>query len=121
MNRSHRWTLMALVALACCLSTRSAEAQVEAFKISGSGVGPVGLPLPGEDPRPHSILGIATHLGLHTGEATVRTDSAVPDFASGRITGEFGSGSPFIFTAANGDKLVCYYGRADKGASQPGT
>src|SRR5437762_1330443 len=121
MSRSHRWTLMALAALAFAFAGRSAEAQVEAFKISGSGVGPVGLPLPGQDPRPHSIIGNATHLGLHTGEGSVRTDSAIPDFANSRITGEFGSGSPFVFTAANGDKLVCYYGRVDKGASEPGS
>jgi hypothetical protein len=39
----------------------------------------------------------------------------------GTITGEFGSGSPYVFTAANGDRLVCFYGRTDKGATDPGT
>jgi len=121
MSRSHLWTVAVFAALAFSPLVQTTEAQSEAFKIAGSGVGPLGLPLPGQDPRPHSIIGNATHLGLHTGEGTVQTDSAVPDFANGRITGTFGSGSPFVFTAANGDTLACYYGRVDKGARQPGT
>ncbi len=40
---------------------------------------------------------------------------------NGDITGTFGSGSPFVFTALNGDQLACYYGRTDFGASKPGT
>jgi uncharacterized membrane protein (UPF0127 family) len=56
-----------------------------------------------------------------TRKSTVETDSAEFDPATGRITGEFGSGSPYEFTGANGDKLVCYYGRTDFGASEPGT
>jgi len=66
-------------------------------------------------------VGNATHLGRHTGEGTVKTDSAVFDPATGRIIGEFGSGAPFVFTGANGDELVCYYGRTDFGANKPGT
>jgi hypothetical protein len=98
-----------------------AHAQAKPFKIKGSGVGPDGLPLPGQAPRPHWIVGEATHLGRHTGEGTVRTDTAVFDPNTGHITGEFGSGSPFTFTGANGDKLVVYYGRTDHGAKKPGT
>ena len=122
MLRSLRSTaaLTAVVAL-LAVSCGSAQAQVKPFKITGAGVGPAGLPLPGQDPRPHWIVGVATHLGLHYGEGTVRTDSAVPDLANGKITGEFGSGSPFEFVGANGDKLVCHYGRTDFGASKPGS
>jgi hypothetical protein len=109
--------LAAVVSLAC----PAAHAQVEPFKIKGAGVGPFGLPLPGQDPRPHSIVGEATHLGRHTGIGTVQTDTAAFDPATGKIVGEFGSGSPYVFTGADGDKLVCYYGRTDFGASEPGT
>jgi hypothetical protein len=65
-------------------------------------------------------VGVATHLGLHYGEGTVQTDTAVPDLANGRITGEFGSGSPFVFRGAHGDKLAVHYGRTDFGAEVPG-
>lgn len=89
----------------------TAEAQVvKPFKISGYGVGPTGLPLPGQPPRPHWIDGEATHLGRHHGEGTVRTLTADVDFAAGVITGRFGSGQPFVFTGANGDQLACDYG-----------
>src|SRR5439155_2780183 len=63
----------------------------------------------------------ATHLGRHYGEGTIRTDSAVFDPDTGTIVGQFGSGSPFVFVAANGDRLVTWYGRTDHGASQPGS
>lgn len=98
----------------------TAQAQNKPFKISGAGVAPNGLPLPGQAPRSHWIVGVATHMGLHFGEGTVRTDSAAPNPATGGIAGEFGSGSPYVFTGANGDKLVCWYGRTDHGAKVPG-
>jgi hypothetical protein len=107
---------VAILTLACL----KAEVQAEPFKITGSGVGPFGLPLPGQDPRPHLIEGNATYLGRHTGEGTVKTDSAVFDPVTGHITGEFGSASPFIFKKKNGDQLACNYGRTDLGASKPG-
>jgi hypothetical protein len=104
------------------LSSPRGHAQVvKPFKITGSGVGPQGLPLPGQPPRPHWIVGNATELGRHFGYGTVETDTAAFDPATGKIAGTFGSGSPFTFIAANGDLLVCYYGRTDHGASTPGT
>jgi hypothetical protein len=112
---------LAALLVTLALAPAAVEAQVEPFRIRGEGVGPEGLPLPGEDPRPHWIIGNATHLGLHHGEGSVRTDTAdFSDFPN-TISGEFGSGDPFVFVAANGDKLACHYGRTDKGASQPGT
>jgi hypothetical protein len=112
-------TLLAALALA----PAPAGAQVvKPFKITGEGIGPLGLPLPGEKPREHWIVGEGTHLGRHYGEGTVQTDSADVDLAAGIITGEFGSGSsPFVFIGANGDRLVTWYGRTDHGASEPGT
>jgi hypothetical protein len=113
-------SLVVLVGVLLLASARSDAQVVKPFKITGEGQGPLGLPLPTEAPRPHWIDGEATHLGRHHGEGTVQTDTAEghPD---GTITGEFGSGSPFVFTGANGEKLVCWYGRTDHGASKPGT
>jgi hypothetical protein len=109
--------VLALLTLAC----HEAQAQVKPFKISGGGVAPDGLPLPGQPARSHWSVGNATHLGKYAGDGTVKTDSADFDPSTGKIIGEFGSGSPYIFTAANGDELVCYYGRTEKGADVPGT
>lgn len=128
MIRSLRCNLLmpSLVALIAVLAPATAPVQaqvVKPFKITGEGVGPLGLPLPGQEPREHWIVGEATHLGRHCGKGTVRTDSAEFDQATGKIVGEFGSGDndPFVFVGANGDHLVTWYGRTDHGASQPGT
>lgn len=115
-----------LAACAACtvvfvLGEKQAAAQhPQPFLIIGAGVGPEGLPLPGEPPRPHSAVGLATHFGAYHGEGTLQTDSAT-FLPNGEITGEFGSASPFIFTASNGDQLATYYGRTDFGAENPGS
>ncbi len=119
--------LQTIVRVSVCLAVfamlaapETSEAQVQKpFRITGAGIAPDGLPLPGQGFGFHWIVGEATHLGQHYGEGSVRIDSATgnPD---GTITGEFGSGDPFVFYAANGDQLLCYYGRTDFGASQPG-
>ncbi len=104
-----------------CAGAGECAAQiVKPFRITGEGIGPFGLPLPGQDPRPHWIIGEATHLGRHYGEGTVQTDSAAFDPETGQIVGQFGSGSPFVFVGASGDRLVTWYGRQDHGASEPG-
>jgi hypothetical protein len=126
MTAMPRWNWLVPIAAALltalALTPAPAGAQVvKPFKITGQGVGPSGLPLPGQEARSHWIVGEATHLGRHHGEGTVRTDSAVGDPAAGVIAGEFGGGSPFVFTGANGDRLVTWYGRVDHGASEPGT
>ncbi len=115
-----------LAALALTLAALAAAAPARAqvvkpFKITGSGAAPFGLPLPGQDARPHDIIGQATHLGRHHGEGTVQTDSAELDPIAGAFVGEFGGGSPFVFVGANGDRLVTWYGRVDHGAAEPGT
>jgi hypothetical protein len=109
-----------LATLALFAMETRVEAQTQAFTIIGGGVGPQGLPLPGEPPRPHWSIGVGTTLGEYYGYGTVQTDSATFN-SNGTITGEFGSGGPYIFTGANGDKLACYYGRTDYGAQSPGT
>ena len=98
--------LIAVVTV-CAVVDGGAESQevTKAFKISGSGIGTEGLPLPRQDPRPHWIVGNATHLGRHDGDGSVKTDSAVydPDIGDlGGFVGDFGSGDPFVFRAANG-------------------
>jgi hypothetical protein len=118
-----RWNVLlptaAVVLATFTLTTNPSAAQVvKPFKIKGSGEGPTGLPLPGQDPREHWIVGEATHLGRHHGEGTVRTDSADIDLPDGVITGRFGSGSPFIFTGANGDQLACDYGDQPEGEGE---
>jgi hypothetical protein len=97
-----------------------AAAQERAFQITGSGVGPTGLPLPGQPPRSHWIIGEATDLGRHTGEGAVNTRDATfqPD---GTITGTFNSAIPFVFVAANGDRFAMHYGNKDAGAANWGT
>lgn len=131
MSVRSRWSgaaapVLGLLAVLAVLGAPAEAQVVKPFKIKGAGVGPLGLPLPGQDPRPHWIVGEATHLGRHYGEGTVGTDSAVVDLAHGVITGEFGSGTlddpaPFVFVGANGDALVTYYGRTEFGAEGPGT
>jgi len=115
-------THVRLIALATLLVlvAAPAEAQTKPFKISGSGVGPTGLPLPGQPARMHWAIGEATHMGRYYGEGTVQTDNAAPT-PTGGLAGNFGGGSAFVFSGANGDKLVCWYGRTNHGASQPGT
>lgn len=125
MNRMPRCTSMvsslAVLVGVLVLHAPATQAQVVTpFQIFGAGVGPDGLPLPGQDPRPHWAVGWATDLGAYFGEGTVETDSASPQ-PNGTITGDFGSGSPFVFEGAHGDKLVCWYGRTDHGATTPGT
>jgi hypothetical protein len=107
MIRSSRCTSvvssLVMLVVVLVLASPQAHAQVvKLFKIKGEGVGPLGLPLPGQGPGFHNIIGEATHLGRHYGEGTVETDTAVFDPATGLITGEFGSGSPFLKRSADG-------------------
>jgi hypothetical protein len=120
MFRNRSIVVFSVCTLALALAVNSAEAQEKPFKIIGAGVGPHGLPLPGEPARPHWAVGTATDLGWYYGDGEVETDSAAPQ-PDGTITGTFGSPVPFVFTGADGDRLVCYYGNTDQGASTPGT
>jgi hypothetical protein len=110
----------AVCTLALALMQGRAEAQSEPFKITGGGIAPDGLPFPGQPSRSHWSVGVGTHLGKYSGDGYLETDTAVPH-DDGTITGEFGSASPYLLTAANGDVLACYYGRTDHGATTPGT
>jgi hypothetical protein len=116
-SRSMFTLIATLIALA--LAHPEAKAQVKPFKITGEGVGPHGIPLPG-DSAPHTAVGNANFLGKYSGAGEVETLTA--DFnADGTITGTFQSPVPFVFTAANGDNLACFYGNPDHGAANLGT
>jgi hypothetical protein len=114
-----------LVALSLLLSglllfAGSAQAQVtKPFKVSGGGLAPDGLSFL----TYHWAVGQATHLGQYAGEGNFDIYTLNPPDADhpNSFTGTFGSHDPFVFTAANGDELVCYYGRDDKGADGAGT
>jgi hypothetical protein len=106
--------------LALALAQGRVEAQTEHFTIVGGGVAPNGLPFPGQPPRSHWSVGRATGLAEYSGNGYLETDTASFN-SDGTITGQFGSASPYLFTAANGDVLACYYGRTDFGATTPGT
>jgi hypothetical protein len=119
LNR-RRWIgALAALAVALVVGGSPAAAQDKPFKVVGAGVGPDGLPLPGQDPRPHWAIGTATGLGKYYGEGSVETLTAVPQ-PDGTITGNFGSGpGGFVFYGANKkDVLATDYGRAE---GNPGT
>lgn len=120
MSRKMTVLALALCTAALALAQGRAEAQTVPFQITGGGVAPDGLPLPGEPPRSHWSVGEATGLGAYNGDGLIETDTATPN-PNGTITGTFGSAGPYLFTDADGDVLACYYGRTDFGASTPGT
>lgn len=105
---------LAAVAAILTLACHEARAQVVPFKVTGGGVVDY-VPLPWTPPAYHWAVGTATHLGEYSGEGEVRADAL-----TGPTTGEFSSAVPFVFTAANGDKLAFHYGRPDFGAEGPG-
>lgn len=110
-----------LTALAAVLflAASPAQAQVKPFKVSGAGIAPNGIPLPPElrndPPGFHWAVGQGTYLGNYYGEGYVQTDNL-----TGPNTANFKSAAPFVFVAANGDKLACTYGDTSNGAAQPG-
>lgn len=118
------WRYFVVTLVAACAATHMAEAgkptQVtKPFKITGGGIAPEGLRPPGEVTT-HLIDGKATHLGHHTGVGNFDIYSLAPTSPS-TLEGTFGSHDPCVFVAANGDELVTYYGRPDKGAPAVGT
>ena len=100
--------IVAVVALT--VMAHPADAQVKPFAVAGGGSAPQGVSLFGAD-SPHNASGIATHLGLYTGNQGVfNTLSFDPATGSGTFEGSF------VFVAANGDRLAFAYG-----AETPGT
>jgi hypothetical protein len=91
--------MLILCGLAVALAPGRAHAQVEPFKVSGSGIVDFIPLIPGQA-APHDADGTATHLGRYHAEGLVRLDG----FTS-PTTAEFSSAVPVVFTAANGDEL----------------
>ena len=111
--------LVAVLGMATLAGAAKKTAVTKPFKVTGGGVAPEGLRPPGEVTT-HLIDGTATHLGHHTGEGDFDIFTLVPTSPT-TLEGTFGSHDPCVFVAANGDELVCYYGRTDKGAAEVGT
>ena len=109
-------TGLAAVAAALLLAS-SAAAQTKPFSVIGAGYAPEGINLPAPFgsgvPTPHWSVGLGSYLGAYTGQGTVKAETFDP--ATGG--GSFGSGVPFEFTGADGDKLVTTYGRSPTGAA----
>ncbi len=109
---------VAILALAC----QSAQAQVRPFVVNGGGVADF-IPFVEFDPGGsnensqafHYAVGEATELGTYYGEGEVQLD-----LFTGPTTAAFSSAVPFVFTAADGDKLAFTYGDITNGAVQPG-
>jgi hypothetical protein len=106
--------LFALAAILTLAGPR-AEAQVKPFRVTGGGVAAKGIPAVVGMPLPHTAVGVATELGRYHGVGMVE----LLRFTSAS-TADFDSGVPFVFTAANGDKLAFTYGVVANGAKQAG-
>jgi len=106
--------VLATLAAALIVSCNTADAQVKPFKVTGAGIVDY-VPLTPGVPVYHFAIGEATELGKYFGEGQVQLE-----FFTGPTTAAFSSASPFVFAAANGDKLAFTYGDTDNGAQQPG-
>ena len=119
---SSAWRIRIVTLVVCGIATLAGTARptevTRPFKIKGGGIAPEGLRPPGEVTT-HLINGTATQLGHHTGEGSFDIFSFNPS-ATG-FEGTFASHDPCVFVAANGDELVTFYGRTDKGAAAVGT
>jgi hypothetical protein len=111
-------TLVMLLGMAT-LAVAGKTSVTKPFKVTGGGIAPEGLRPPGEVTT-HLIDGTATHLGRHSGEGNFDIYTLAPTSET-TLEGTFGSHDACVFVAANGDELVTYYGRTDKGANDVGT
>jgi hypothetical protein len=119
MIRIHRFTIAAssLVMLLAIpvLTCSQAQAQVvKPFKVTGGGTADY-FPVVTLVPSGHTATGEGTELGHYEGAGEFQ----LLEF-TGPTTANFDSAVPFVFIAANGDKLVCTYGDTSNGAAEPG-
>jgi hypothetical protein len=97
------------------LASPQTHAQVvKPFKVTGAGTADY-VPIVPLVPVTHTAIGEGTELGRYHGAGKVQ----LLEFTS-PTTADFDSGVPFVFAAANGDKLVCTYGDTTNGAAEPG-
>jgi hypothetical protein len=99
MFRNPLITTLTVCTLAVALAPGQAQAQVEPFKVTGTGIVDF-IPLVEGQAAHHDADGTATHLGRYHAEGLVRLDHF-----TGPTTAEFSSAEPVVFTAANGDEL----------------
>jgi hypothetical protein len=91
-------------AAADAMAAVNAATHTAAFKISGSGCAPGGLPeIPGNT-GPHTATGNATELGKYTGSGLFKLLTLNSTLTGGTFEGAF------TFVAANGDQLAMNYG-----------
>jgi hypothetical protein len=102
---------LALVLVA--VTAGAAEAQAKPFMVSGGGFAPQGVSLVPGMPRPHSLAGVATHLGNYAGAGMFQITPPVPGLAPNQAS--FSSAPYCVFVAANGDQLVVTYGKGGTG------
>jgi hypothetical protein len=110
MSRNPLIAALIVVAFAFASGEDRAQAQVKPFKINGGGLAPDGLSLIPGVPAFHNATGQATELGRYSGAGFF----TILDY-TGPLTAEFSSAPYFVFTAANGDNLVCTYGVSSPG------
>jgi len=104
---------MLLVGLA--LASPPTQAQVvKPFKVTGAGIVDF-IPVVPFVAAHHFAIGEATELGRYYGEGEVQ----LLGFTSA-TTADFDSAIPFVYIAANGEKLAFTYGDTSNGAAQPG-
>ena len=87
---------------------------VKPFKVVGAGTADY-VPVVPLVPVSHTASGEGTELGKYHGAGEVQLLGF-----TGPTTADFDSGVPFVFVAANGDKLACTYGDTTNGAAGPG-
>ncbi|QEH35187.1 hypothetical protein OJF2_37340 [Aquisphaera giovannonii] len=106
---------LVLLVAGLSLAGSPAHAQVvKPFKVVGGGVAEY-LPVVPDVASRHFAVGQATELGRYYGEGAFQ----VLEFhADG--TADFDSARPFVFVAANGDRLAFTYGDTSNGAARPG-
>lgn len=112
---SREFSLRMLMGATLILVGSTAVAQVQPFRVNGSGdTFGEGLSVVGE-PGIHNAAGFGISLGQYTGdEGIFQSLSFDPATGSGTFRGSF------VFVASNGDRLVCTYGDVDNGAAAPG-
>ncbi len=109
---------LGILSIAILMLGSVAQAQTaRPFKISGGGFAPNGLNPTVGSVSSHNATGEATHLGRYQGAGALILNTL--DLET--LSGTFGSAEPFVFQAANGDKLVTQYGNTGFGAKTPGT
>ncbi len=107
-------SLLMLGAVLVLASPQTHAQVVKPFKVTGAGTADY-VPVVPLVPVSHTAIGESTELGRYHGAGEVQ----LLEF-TGPATADFDSAVPFVFIAANGDKLAFTYGDTSNGAAEPG-